>query len=443
MPVFDSGPPNNQASSNPFGSLNSQKGLQPFGQPQSAGAVSTFSNSVHPFGQSHSASAVSNSVHPFGQLQPAAPISSPSATVSTSAFAPGASIRQQNFLSNLPARPSSTPLASPGQTSSSTFPPKAQPVQTHQTGSRNPFGPITKTPPPVPKAPTLMELAMGLHDTTSSSTPGQLQPSSPQSASATNTFSFNSSALNPGPTDMSSVASSFSFGKVNGTSGAPSHTAELSQTSSPTGSTVHSLFSSTLSTQPTGATSASSGTSHFATGMVKSHTTGFSGLRPFKPTSSFGAALLESLPPIPDNAPTPTNNAQFNPASPTTPSSASVGPLGAAPQQTNLRLNSQPTGGFGNFSPTGSTLGQGLRPQVTGGGVSNPFRASMMSPSMTGIPNVPSLPSSTPGRGLGSQPSFANLRVASAGGHLFGGGGSGLMANTTTRLQQQNTQSLI
>jgi len=274
---------------------------------------------------------------------------------------------------------------------------------------------------------------MGLHNTTSSSTPGQLQPSSPQSAPAANAFSFNTSALNPGPTDMSGVASSFSFAKVNGTNGAPSHTTEVSQTSSPTGSTVNSFFSSALSTQPTGATSASSGTSHFATGMVKSHTTGFAGLKPFKPTSSFGAALLESLPPIPDNAPAPTNNAQSNPASPMTPSSASVGPLGVAPQQTNLRaLNSQPTGGF---SPTGL----GLRPQVTGGGASNPFRASMMSPTMTGIPNVPSLPSSTPGRGLGSQPSFANLRVASAGGHLFGAGGSGLVANTTPRLQQQNT----
>ena len=408
--MFGVGPSNGQGSSNPFGSY-SQKGVQPYGS-QSAGPVPTFPSSVQQFGQSQSVAPISTSTS-FGQ---------------------------QNTSANLPARPSSTPLTS-GQPSSSICPPQAQPVQTHQTGSRNPFGPITKAPPPVPKVPTLMEL-MGFHSTTpgstTTSTTGQLQPSSPQSAPTTNAFSFNSSALNPGPTDMASVASSFTFAKVNGTNGASSHTVEAS---SPTGSTPNSPFFSTLSTQPTGATSVASGASHFnpTTGLqpVKSHTTGFAGLKPFKPSSSFGAALLESLPPIPDNAPAPTNNTQFHAASPMTPSSQSVGPQQGA-------FSPQATGAFGPSSPTSSTLGQGLRPQMTGGGASNPFRASMMSPTMTGIPNVPSLPSSTmPGIGLGSPSSFANQRVPSTGMHLFGAGGGGLVVNTNAQLQQQNTPSLI
>ena len=419
--MFGVGPPNGHGSSNPFGSYN-QMGVQPYGQSQSAGPVSTFPSSVQP----------------FGQPQSTAPTSSFPSTVSSSAFTP---LGHRN--ADLPARPSSTPLTS-GPSSSTTIP-QAQPVQTHQTGSRNPFGPIIKTPPPVPKAPTLMELSMGLHNTTPGSTistAGQLRPSSPQSASATNTFSFSASALNPGPTDMASVASSFTFSKVNGTNGASSHAAEAS---SPTSSTSNSLFSSTLSTQPTGATSVSNGTSHFNTTTrfqpVKSHTTGFTSLKPFKPTSSFGAALLESLPPIPDNAPAPTNNTQFHATSPTTPSSASIGPFGQANQ---VAVNPQATGAFGPFSPTASTLGQGLRPQMTGGGASNPFRASMMSPTMTGLPNVPSLPSpTTPGLGLGSPSSFASPRVPSTGMHLFGAGGGGLVANTNSQPQQQNNRSLI
>lgn len=416
--MFSVGPPNGQGSSNPFGSYN-QKGVQPYESPL-AGPVSTFPGSVQQFGQSQSV----------------APISSFPSSVSSSAFTSSTSFGQQNTSANLPARPSSTPLTS-GQPSSS----QAQPVQTHQTGSRNPFGPITKPPPPVPKVPTLMELAMGFHNTmpgSTTSTTGQLRPSSPQSAPATNAFSFNSSALNPGPTDMASVASSFTFAKVNGTNRASSHTVEAS---SPTGSTPNSSFFSTLSTQPTGATSMASGAPQFnaTTGLqpVKSHTTGFAGLKPFKPSSSFGAALLESLPPIPDNAPA-TNNTQFHATSPMTPSSQ------AAPQQTNQgALSPQATGAFGSFTQT-SSLGQGLRPQITGGGTSNPFRASMMSPTMTGIPNVPSLPSSTmPGIGLGSPTSFTNQRVPSTGMHLFGAGGGGLVANTNTQLQQQNTRSLI
>ncbi|KAJ7180987.1 ANTH domain-containing protein, partial [Mycena filopes] len=59
------------------------------------------------------------------------------------------------------ARPASAPLSAlaPASTSS----PAPQPVKTHQTGTRNPFGqPVPKEEPPMPvRQPTLMELAMG------------------------------------------------------------------------------------------------------------------------------------------------------------------------------------------------------------------------------------------------------------------------------------------
>ncbi|KAK2463621.1 hypothetical protein APHAL10511_004372 [Amanita phalloides] len=395
MAMFGVGSPTGQGPSNPFGSLNAQN-TRTFVQSQSTGVISSIPSSA-----------------------------------SASGFTSGASFEQQNIPPNLPARPASTPSTLPGQNPSSASPPQAQPVQSHQTGSRNPFGPITKTPPPMPKAPTLMELAMGFHNnqqTSASSTiTAQQQLSSLQSVPAANSFSFNSGALSPGTIDMSSIASSFTFNNVHSANGGPGHTIEPSHlTDSPTSS----LFSSALSTQPTSAASASSGTSHLNTASLqplKSHLTGFAGLKPFKPTSSFGTALLESLPPIPDDvAAQSNNNAQYSSTSPTASPSGTLGSL------------SQPNGGFGGFRPAGLTSGQGLRPQMTGGGASNPFRASMLSPTMTGIPNVPNLPSPTTGGGIGAQSPFAKLKSPSSGTNIFRAG-----TNTTSYLQQQNAQPLI
>ncbi|KAL0565645.1 hypothetical protein V5O48_016373, partial [Marasmius crinis-equi] len=138
--------------------------------------------------------------------------------MSSSAFSPTPSAPFSQ--SNLPARPASTPLTSlPASSgSSSTSPPVAQPVKTHRTGTKNPFGPISQPPPPpVPKAPTLMELAMGVGNVNLNGQQSQLQqqqqPTSPaqqQQPSATGfgNFSFSNSALSPGGTDISSVASS-------------------------------------------------------------------------------------------------------------------------------------------------------------------------------------------------------------------------------------------
>src|SRR5258708_23484240 len=68
----------------------------------------------------------------------------------------------------VPARPASTPLTHRKASS-----PPPQPLKSHQTGSRNPFGvPKAPSPPPLPRAPTLFELASGVSQT-------QPQPQNP------------------------------------------------------------------------------------------------------------------------------------------------------------------------------------------------------------------------------------------------------------------------
>ncbi|KAK0467183.1 ANTH domain-containing protein [Desarmillaria tabescens] len=317
---------------------------------------------------------------------------------------------------NVPARPASTPLTSfgPSSSSSSTSPPAAQPIKTHQTGTRNPFGRVATPPPPVPKQPTLMELAMGMHLNGNATNQAQSQsnPSSPPAQSQPNgqsNFSFGNSSLNPGATDISGVASSFAF-KPSGSDGKPASSSNFlnSQNTSTTsaGSTFSDTLWSSLSSQPTGATNASSSPSISLTPSLKSQPTGFPGLKPFKPSSSFGASLLESLPPIPQSAPTTpavtgngtsANLPSGSPASQQTGAfpfnTQSAGSLPGSQNQNNLNpgtqplgmgaLNSQPTGAFSALGQPRSTLGVGLRPQMTGS-VANPFRASSVNGLTTG-----------------------------------------------------------
>ncbi|KAJ8495817.1 hypothetical protein ONZ45_g12685 [Pleurotus djamor] len=348
----------------------------------------------------------------------------------------------------VPARPASTPLTSFGMGSTRTAsPPVAQPVKTHQTGTKNPFGPIITPAPPVPKQPTLMELAMGKVNAATASTAPWPAPQAEGQQRHTATGSTgqslfgSSSALAPGATDMSGVASSFSFTKppvasgssVSGINGLPSTTQGLISQDTSTTISSSAFSSSSLFSQPTGTTVTSSAPSISSTtpfspsSALKPQTTGISGLKPFKPTSSFGASLLEALPPIPGSSPntpavtgTPTagtsagNNAlpAFNPSSTAAPSSASLSsPTNTTPGLSNQpngfgnmnrlssfgALNSQPTGTFNPSFPgatgtfgSGSSLGSGLRPQMTGG-AANPFRASMAFGSSP-VPPVPPLP---------------------------------------------------
>jgi hypothetical protein len=294
---------------------------------------------------------------------------------------------------NLPARPSSTPLTSFVSPSSVASPPAPQLVKTHQTGTRNPFGPVTTPPPPVPRQPTLMELGMGIGGNSVANAPPsgqtQHQPSQqpPAQQQSFRGFGFNSAALSPGATDISSVASSFAFNKTNGSAttaslkDVPSPGAFSVQNTATTNALSDSLFSSSLSNQPTGVTNTPQTSNN--TTSLKPQLTGFAGIKPFKPSSSFGASLLESLPPIPGSLPgTPALNGNGNGAT------SSLGGGFSSPGTVTQMPGIPPSTQFSNggFGSTGSTLGQGLRPQMTGAAV-NPFRASMMVPSTGGAPN--------------------------------------------------------
>jgi hypothetical protein len=285
---------------------------------------------------------------------------------------------------NTPARPSSTPLTS--------FTAPSQPLQqlkSHQTGTKNPFGPITSPPPFVPKVPTLLELTTGMAGTNGNISQTQQSAQQPaqqqlpqQQTGAFNSFSFNDSALNPGATNISSVASSFAFNP----NAVGSTTSEKSSSNNPgfmgsqqTGTTSSALSDSRFSSP----LSQSTNTSTPGLPSVTSHATGFGGLKPFIPSSSFGASLMESLSIPGSDLTNPTTSSTTSNAkigSPTSPGSANTFSPSSNGTGNYPFLNSQPTGATGGFSGASSTykssLGVGLRPQITGGGAANPFRAS-------------------------------------------------------------------
>ncbi|KAJ3516945.1 hypothetical protein NLJ89_g814 [Agrocybe chaxingu] len=341
-----------------------------------------------------------------------------SASPFTAAPKPSFGTSTTTTTTSTPARPASTPLTSTQSALSSSTP---QSVRTHQTGTRNPFGPIVIAVPPVPKPPTLFELSNGVGGMSlnqNGSAQQQQQPQQPQqqqqaqqqqpNSTVMGGFPFGNSALNPGATDISSVASSFAFAnkaslnKPQGFGNPPQPPAvqpQMTSISSMSGSNFSdSLFSSAAPSQATGTTNTSSPSISFspAAAPVKPQMTGFAGLKPFKPSSAFGASLVDSLPPIPGSTPTtpavtglPSNmNSTTSPngstlgAGTTTSSPASPAQNGTSSISNYSFLSSQQTGATGNFgSSFGSTLGVGLRPQMTGGG-SNPFRASTI-----GMPN--------------------------------------------------------
>ncbi|KAF8259307.1 ANTH domain-containing protein [Lactarius quietus] len=353
-------------------------GYSPFGQGNPLQPAPT---GVNPFSAQNGLGANAFSTNPFPTRSVSQPFSfaSPNQpTLNTTAPAP-TYIQNTTSVPSVPARPASTPLT---QTKPSS--PSLKPLKPHQTGSRNPFGvPKAPSPPPVPRAPTLFELAHGLpqNQPPPAQSPTQVMPQ--QTGAPTTTFT--------------SVASSF----LAGSSGSPpvpqlttSFTAlggSGTSASTPTSTTTGSTFSDSLfASQPTGTTAFSSQ----PTGSpLRPQTTGYSaGIKAFKPTSSFGASLIDSLPPIPQQQ-----------SSPTTTSAPENPGFGGG----NFNLNAQPTG-FPGTAGTGSSLGVGLRPGANAG-VANPFRASMLTPGSSG-----------PGFGAGTFPAFgANNNATSPGASLF------------------------
>jgi hypothetical protein len=367
---------------------------------------------------------------------------------------------------------SPSPASAPLKTSS---PEPIKPLVAQQTGSRNPFGIPTSPPPPVPKVPTLMELAMNkqqeLKQMQQQQQNGQLGRMSPNTP-------------NPGTgSTMSAIASDFAtlgFGNNN-----PATNTLSPQMTSTTNSSLSTdtLFSS-VSTQPTGATTSTvPSISVQPTAGLPSHTTGlgtFTGLKTFKPSSSFGASLLESLPPIPGSGPTTpsaTSENQGQLGSPPSSTVSSPGPatststtLGGTGGSGTSGLTTQPTGfgalnsqqpvttglggglgmgpgtsglgtGLGsnpNMSTGAGGVGVGLWPQMTDAqGIANPFRTTMFSSN-----------TSTPGFGGGLSGGLGTNPGSGFGGFTgsFGGlGGTpfGQNPNAQPQPQQQQQGSLI
>jgi len=220
-----------------------------------------------------------------------------------------------------------------------------------------------------------------------------------------------------GGTDMASIASSFSFANKNVNADNSGFSNFSNASTAPTGSTfTDSSFSSSLSSQPTGATTTSA-----PSPILKSQITGFAPLKAFKPSSSFGASLLDSLPPLPGSTSSGSNSPTQSPGGlPPAPGLGTRTGFGAS--------NSQPTG-FGGMS-TGVLGGSsgGLRPQMTG--AANPFRMSMMAtgggPNFGGGLQAPFKSSTLPPFGStvppqnGTTPSFGSNFLGAGTG---GGGG--------------------
>jgi phosphatidylinositol-binding clathrin assembly protein len=396
---------------NPFPGLNQAQSPNPF--PTSG---STLSLSNQPTSTSPINSATSS--NPFPSFTANNQVASPFAQPASSATG-----------TNTFPRSSSVPLASPRSP-----PPGSEitMVKTHQTGSRNPFGQPVAPAPPVPKVPTLMELALGKAQggpqgqANGSSSPAALQPQA--------------TGFNPGQGSslISSIASSFAQGNSPTSTSPPPTLSSISTSSSASSPTFSSSVFSSLSTQPTGTT-----TSSFSpAGSLQPQKTGFSGLKPFKPSSSFGAALLEQLPPIPQSQP---NTPNLNEQSKHTP----TGSLGS-----NTLLGSQPTG-LGSSLFSSNTVGTGLRPQPTGAaGAANPFRATMFSltPTATGAGFGGSMASAPTGNAFGSTGGFASQHTGvpnqfGTGASLFGASSGPFSLNAgagNSNSQQQNGQpSLI
>jgi len=209
-------------------------------------------------------------------------------------------------------------------------------------------------------------------------------------------------------------------------------------------------------------TSTSSPPPQLSVSPLQSQPTGFAGssVRPFKPSSNFGANLVDKLPTIQSEPTTPAITG--TPAGPLLETSSSNGPpapgfpylsslslspsLGGtgalnagANQNQGLTQTSSPsllatsfTPGSNNSSGLGIGLsalgGGGLRPQPTGG-AANPFRASMMFGG-SGIPGGAANTSTTVAGGAfgGLGPAFPSLGSPSGVGAGAPGGNAALSA---------------
>lgn len=360
----------------------------------------------------------------------------------------------------VPPRPASTPLTSFVANSSSVSPPIAQPVKSHQTGSRNPFGVPVTPAPPVPKPPTLLELSTGF---------GRLgvvdggQPI-PQLQSTASSIHQVQSTTTASASTFSTVASSFAFTNkleenASSLGSDLNRLGSLSQNSqvAPTNmgfNASDSLFSS-RSSQPTNSTVSSHAPPIPVTGPIKAQPTGFGGVKPFKPSSSFGASLLGALPPIPQSGtttPDPSVQTTTHSSAPSLPANLNLNGSVYTSTMGNSNalqtMNAQPTG-LPQRANGGSTLGVGLRPQVTGAlGGANPFRATMFatastSPTVGGVPALASSASTPPFGGLSNGTGVSSIFAPPFGNGAFGPSFAHLGQDSSNTQQQNAGVSLI
>jgi len=176
---------------------------------------------------------------------------------------------------------------------------------------------------------------------------------------------------------------------------------------------------------------------------LKPNTTGFGGVKPFKPSSAFGASLLESLPPIQGSLPN-TPAITGDPTNATGSTAPSAGAFFGAQLPTLGTTSTQP-------ALLGKSPGVGLRPQMTGLGGVNPFRASMAAPGFGTLPTggglqsqagASSLPPPFPGA-FGTSMTSASFGLPSMPGGLGAFGAFSPSGGEAFNQQQQSAPSLI
>ncbi|GAA5854022.1 hypothetical protein JCM8547_008196 [Rhodosporidiobolus lusitaniae] len=350
-----------------------------------------------------------STLSPLGSTAPGAP----------SLGAPSSPFTAHNSAASMPPPVSSAPPSSA---------PTPAPLTAQKTGTRNPFAPaagtvIPQTQPPVPKGPSMNEIAAnafaqyqqrqqqqplqqqqtGFGGTAAAN--GQPQQQQPAKQDAFSAFLAQQNAKReqeqrerelqqnggaaPAPLVsqktgglLASIASDFTFDRDNSaTSPATTSTSTLFSTS--TATSLAPFSSSTLS-QPfsslsLGTSSAPSPSATTPAPFLISQPTGFAGssVKPFQPSSSFGASLAtefgSSSPAAPlSQQPTgfgssfsPSTTPSFapSPAGPGTPTGTSTAPSPAP-------LQSQPTGynpfGGTKLPPLNTPLSAGLTAQRTG-----------------------------------------------------------------------------
>jgi hypothetical protein len=184
-----------------------QTGFNPFRQsmmiPHATGGGAFFANAN---GAPVNGASSFQAIHPLQQPNASSSPSASNMPPFPSSFAPQSAAPTSSAIrfqlpdqppKSVPTRPASTPVTNRIETQ------RLQPVKSHQTGSRNPFGAPVPELPPIPKAPTLMELAMmesnGSNDSIGNWNWGEQQQQA---------LSGGLSTINGG-SQMASVASSF------------------------------------------------------------------------------------------------------------------------------------------------------------------------------------------------------------------------------------------